>query len=243
MSFLTRCTAVSMSLPLSMTLALLSTVAACGGGSDGGTTPVASNPQPPVQPAPTTPTGPQTPPTQPTDPAPVPPPPELVLQPGYTQIAASIGFSRPNWPAWRHAGTAAVDGVGCAPNENYHIHALLSVYRDGQRLLIPDSIGRGSGCSYEMHTHESSGVLHIETDVPKVFTLGQFVALWGQNLGATSALGLSGSARYYVIEKEAITPVTTDPAAIVLSAHKEIVIIVGTPPASLPRYDWASTGL
>jgi len=226
--------------PLSIALVALS-LAGCGGGSSsGGPGPVAVDPQPPVPPAPN---GPQTPPTQPTDPAPVPAPPELVLQSSYTAISATTGFSQPNWPAWAHTGTAPVDGVGCARNENYHIHALLTVYRNGQRLAIPDSIGRGSGCNYEMHTHDGSGVLHIETDVPKVFTLGQFVALWGQTIGANAILGLPGPAKYYVIENETITPVTTDPNAIVLAGHKEIVIISGTPPASLPRYDWAHSGL
>jgi len=213
-------------LPASMMVAMLTCLAACGGGSDHAT-PVVANPQlpdPPPQPAPA-------------------PPAELTLEAAYTAIAASTGFSQPNWPAWNHTGTAAVDGVGCARNENYHVHALLSVYRNGQRLAIPDSIGRGSGCSYEMHTHDGSGVIHIETDVPKTFTLGQFLALWGQSISAGSILGLAGPAQYYVIENEKITPLTTDPAAVVLAGRKEIVIITGTPPKTLPRYDWANSGL
>lgn len=213
-------------LPASMMVAMLTCLAACGGGSDHAT-PVVANPQlpdPPPQPAPA-------------------PPAELTLEAAYTAIAASTGFSQPNWPAWNHTGTAAVDGVGCARNENYHVHALLSVYRNGQRLAIPDSIGRGSGCSYEMHTHDGSGVIHIETDVPKTYTLGQFLALWGQSISAGSILGLAGPAQYYVIENEKITPLTTDPAAVVLAGRKEIVIITGTPPKTLPRYDWANSGL
>jgi len=212
-------------LPASMMVALLTCLAACGGGSDHAT-PIMANPQLPDPP-----------------PQPAPPPAELTLEPGYTAIAASTGFSQPDWPAWSHSGTAAVDGVGCARNENYHVHALLSVYRNGQRLAIPDSIGRGSGCSYEMHTHDGSGVIHIETDVPKTFTLGQFLSLWGQSISAAGILGLAGPAQYYVIENEKITPLTTDPAAVVLAGRKEIVIVTGTPPKTLPRYDWANSGL
>ena len=212
-------------LPASMMVALLTCLAACGGGSDHAT-PIMANPQMPDPP-----------------PQPAPPPAELTLEPGYTAIAASTGFSQPDWPAWSHSGTAAVDGVGCARNENYHVHALLSVYRNGQRLAIPDSIGRGSGCSYEMHTHDGSGVIHIETDVPKTFTLGQFLSLWGQSISAAGILGLAGPAQYYVIENEKITPLTTDPAAVVLAGRKEIVIVTGTPPKTLPRYDWANSGL
>jgi hypothetical protein len=66
---------------------------------------------------------------------------------------------------------------------------------------------------------------------------------WGQTLSATAAAGLSGKPAYYVVENEKITRVTTDPAAIVLGAHKEIVIVTGTPPAQIPRYNWNTSGL
>jgi len=46
-----------------------------------------------------------------------------------------------------------------------------------------------------------------------------------------------------VIDNETIAPVTADPSAIVLSGHEEVVVIIGTPPAALPRYDWAGSGL
>jgi hypothetical protein len=234
-----------MMLMLQRTIALsaLAALTACGGGSDSPYKPT-TDPQTPTSPS--GPTGPVTPPPPPVDPTPPTepsPPPELTLAPGYTEISATVTFSTPNWAAWSHTGTAAVNGVGCAKNEDYHIHALLSIYRNGQRLALPDSIGRGSGCNYEMHTHDGSGVLHIETDVPKIFTLGQFFSLWGQPLSATAAAGLSGKPAYYVVENEKITRVTTDPAAIVLGAHKEIVIVTGTPPAQIPRYNWNTSGL
>lgn len=225
-------------------LSALAALTACGGGSDTSYKPT-TDPQTPTSPS--GPTGPVTPPPPPVDPTPptepTPPPPELTLAPGYTEISATVTFSTPNWPAWSHTGTAVVNGVGCAKNEDYHIHALLSIYRNGQRLALPDSIGRGSGCNYEMHTHDGSGVLHIETDVPKTFTLGQFFSLWGQPLSATAAAGLSGKPAFYVVENEKITRITTDPAAIVLAGHKEVVIVTGTPPAQIPRYNWNTSGL
>lgn len=241
MLFLTRNTV----LPRSLAFAVLSILVACGGGGDDGP-PAVANPQPPAQPAPPAPNGPQTPPNQPTDPAPTPEPggsgtPRL--EAAYTAISATTSFSQPNWPAWSRSVTASADGVGCARSETYHTHALLSVYRNGLRLSLPDSIGRGSGCNYEMHTHDGSGVIHLETDVPRTFTLGQFLSLWGQSIVSSSVLGLPGPARYYVIANEIVTPVTTDPAALVLNNHEEIVVVIGTPPAALPRYDWASSGL
>lgn len=213
-------------LPIAVVVATLLLLAACGGGSS---TPAPVSAVPPVTPVP--PGG------------PLPPQAELTLAVEHSSIASADAASRANWPAWGHVGGDAVDGIGCARNENYHVHALLSIYRDGVRLALPSSIGRNNSCNYEIHTHDGSGVLHIETDVPKTFTLGQFFALWGQSLNAATIAGLAGPAKYYVIENEKIAPVTGDPAAITLASHKEIVIIVGTPPAVLPRYDWAASGL
>jgi hypothetical protein len=227
-------------LQMAMSLAAFAALAACGGGSDSSNTPITD----PTPTSPSGPTGPVTPPPV-SDPAPpptVPSTPEITLAPGYTDVSGALAISTPNWTAWTHTGTAAVDGVGCARNENYHIHAMVSIYRDGQRLALPSSIGRAS-CNYEMHTHDGTGVVHIETDVPKTFTLGQFFSLWGQTLSATSAAGLSGAPAFYVVENEKITQVTTDPAAIVLAGHKEIVIVTGTPPAQIPRYNWNTSGL
>lgn len=214
-------------LPMTFAIAALSTLAACGG-SDDPAPPVAQNPQPPAQPTPPTNPGGST---------------DIALESGYTRVSAAAGFSQPNWPAWTRPATTVVDGVGCAQSETYHQHAMLSVYRNGVRLALPDEIGLVTGCSYEMHTHDGTGVIHIEADKPVTFTLRQFLSLWGQSITASAVLGLPGPAKYYVIENEKITPVTTDPLAITLAGHKEIVIIVGTPPAALPRYDWAQSGL
>lgn len=221
-------------------LAMAAGLSGCGGGGGGAPGPVVSA-DPPVQPtAPTTPTTPPTQPTPPVDPA---PPRNITLAPGYTAITQTVTFSTPNWPAWNHTGTAAVDGVGCATAVNYHVHALVSIYHDGQRLALPQSIGRGSGCDYGMHTHDGSGVVHIETDVPASFTLGQFFALWGQPLSATAVAGLSGTPTYYAVDQEQVMRIATDPANLLLSPHREIIIVTGTPPAEVPRYDWNTSGL
>jgi len=174
----------------------LSILSACGGGDAGSPAPGPApgpgpkpGPPPAPDPKPTPPPAPGPKPV-PQPPTPVPPPvdpapsPDIVLAPGYTPISAALTFSLPHWPAWAYGGTAVIDGVRCAPAVKYHIHALLSIYRDGQRLALPDSIGRNGHCDYETHTQDGSGLVHIETDVPARFALGQFFALWGgQPLG------------------------------------------------------------
>lgn len=228
----------------------LCTLAACGGGDDPHPTVTAADPAP----QPTTPTPAPTPaPTPVPTPAPVPvptptpgdpttPPVQITLAPGYTELSATVTFSQPYWPEWSHVGRAAVDGVTCAVSETFHQHALVSIYRNGSRLALPTSIGRAA-CHYELHTHDGSGVVHIETDLPKTFTLGQFFALWGQALTTTSVAGLAGTPAYYVVDDEKITRFTGDPATIQLKAHSEVLIVTGTPPTQVPRYNWNTSGL
>jgi hypothetical protein len=233
-------------LPIAVACTALSALVACGGGNDSSHTtaandpPAAPGPGPTPAPAPSPTPTPTPTPAPPTDPA---APTDIVLAPGYTQLAATLKTSKPHWPAWSHTGTAPVDGVACALSIVYHIHALLSVYQDGQRLALPDSIGRGTGCNYEMHTHDGSGVMHIETNVTKVFTLGQFFALWGQPLSASSVAGLPGAPTFYIIDNEKVVRFRGDPTTITLDAHREIVVVTGTPPVQVPRYDWSTSGL
>jgi hypothetical protein len=210
-------TAFKSSLASATTLASLVVLSACGGG--GSSSGTSGNPAPP--------------------PGPV----EITLATSYTPISSAGGISKPNWPAWNHTGTDAVGGVGCYKVGTYHTHALLSIYKDGVRLAVPGSIGRDTGCEYELHTHEGSGTIHIESDSQKVFTLGQFFTLWGQSLSEAAVAGLPGKPTYFVIENEKITRVTTNPADITLDAHKEIVVITGTPPKEVPKYDWGASGL
>ena len=233
-------------LPIAASCAVLCALVACGGGSDPASPATAADPPAAPSPSPSpTPTPAPTPtptpaPPPPTDPA---PPPDIVLAPTYTEISATVTFSTPHWPAWNNPGTAIIDGVGCASSVQYHIHALLSIYQDGTRLALPGSIGRNNHCDYEMHTHDGSGVMHIETNVAKTFTLGQFFALWGQPLSAASVAGLPGKPTYYVIDNEKVTRFTADPSTITLDAHREIVIVTGVPPTQVPRYDWNTSGL
>ena len=200
-------------------------LAACGGGSD--SSPDVTAADPPVSPGP---------PPQ----APQPAPPELVLADTHTELVAGTINSPPGWPAWvAPANRAAVAGVACLINENYHLHSLVSIYKDGVRQGLPDNVGR-SGCAYELHTHDVTGVIHIETDVPKKFTLGQFFALWNQPLTAGGTAGLAGPIRFYLIDNEKLTPFTGDPAQLELTAHREIVIVSGKAPTVLPKYRWPS---
>ncbi|MBI3858731.1 MAG: hypothetical protein HY296_00610 [Thaumarchaeota archaeon] len=68
----------------------------------------------------------------------------------------------------------------CGEEGSYmHIHPYLRIVVDGQDVTVPGNIGLCSGGSFEpMHTHDSSGIIHIETSTYQNFTLGQFFSIW-----------------------------------------------------------------
>lgn len=111
-----------------------------------------------------------------------------------------------------------VDGVPSAAtmSENYHVHAFLGLIVNGTEITIPDAAGfvnpfgdypTSDPCTggyintecwgsaiYEMHTHDPSGLIHMEAPSPvcnpdvqgstppcnmSIFTLGQFFDIWG----------------------------------------------------------------
>ncbi|MBV9613961.1 MAG: hypothetical protein JO031_00725 [Ktedonobacteraceae bacterium] len=93
----------------------------------------------------------------------------LLLQQG-----GNATSDNPNYPP--------IANVGCQSNEQfaYHIHAHLTMYINGQQFALPAKIGIASdqSCYYWLHTHDSSGVIHIESPSQKTFTLGTFFQEW-----------------------------------------------------------------
>lgn len=77
-------------------------------------------------------------------------------------------------------------GMGCLPshqNAALHIHAGLRLFDADKTEVIPANIGIVQGCMAEVHTHESDGVIHIESvKAGETFTLGQFFSVWGKTI-------------------------------------------------------------
>jgi len=153
----------------------------------------------------------------------------------------SVGITK-----WADGDTASgghgetIDGIQCGSmTENYHVHAHLAIMQDGQLLAVPGQIGIPGTCDYEIHTHNPSGELHIETDTFKRFTLGQIFRIWGQPLSATSVAGLSGQpVKFYVNDNGDLREYVGDPAEIELTSHRAVTIQIGTAPAAVPTYTW-----
>jgi hypothetical protein len=98
---------------------------------------------------------------------------------------AEVGVqtTAPPWqPEYAHLGQR-LDALGLPGlNENiFHIHSLLHVYANGKNVTVPANIGidTSSGTFSSLHTHDTSGLVHMEADRTYPFTIGQFFAVWG----------------------------------------------------------------
>ena len=64
-----------------------------------------------------------------------------------------------------------------------HIHPHLEILIDGIPQKIPADIGVISiSCMRPIHTHDDSGILHIESKMIQDFTLGDFFAIWNKTI-------------------------------------------------------------
>jgi len=132
-----------------------------------------------------------------------------------------------------------IDGIGCGTMEYsvFHIHAHLDIIINGQPHPIPAQIGiLDNKCLYWLHTHDQSGIIHIEAPMQTQFTLGQFIDIWN----STQNIMLQyGTPKVYVNGNE----VADNYRDIKLDAHEEIALIYGTPPASIPKFYQFPPGL
>ena len=71
--------------------------------------------------------------------------------------------------------------IECNSKEHFdlHIHTKLVIMIDNQLYPIPADIGIiPEKCIYWLHTHDNSGIMHIESPTKRNFTLGQFLQIW-----------------------------------------------------------------
>lgn len=129
------------------------------------------------------------------------------------------------------AGAIAAAGLPELPSEGdiVHYHAHVDVRINGQDVEVAPQIGIGRTTISPVHTHDTTGVVHIESFQDDVFTLGQFFTEWGVDLNhdclATFCTDADHELRVAVNGTE-IDP-TDDPADIVFDTHAEIAVWYG----------------
>jgi hypothetical protein len=136
----------------------------------------------------------------------------------------------------RRAGIEAFD----AERLEFHIHAHLDVFVDGEPEPVAAEIGidRVEGVIAPLHTHDETGIIHVENDKQATFTLGELFNEWDVRLGATCVGSYCTPAKrveFYVDGK----PYSGDPREIQLTRHREIAVVIGAAPDEIPStYDW-----
>jgi hypothetical protein len=145
-------------------------------------------------------------------------------------------------PIWTGLTGQSIDGVSANTSEQlaYHIHAHLAIYINGAAKTVPWGIGiaqpwqtqsesdgstfvTSGGAFYYLHTHDDTGVIHIESPVQVTYTLGQFFAEWNQKLSANQIGSYTGPVTAYING----TKVSGDPSAIQLTAHEVVQLDLG----------------
>jgi len=137
-----------------------------------------------------------------------------------------------------------VDGIPCQSMEGavLHIHTHLALFYHGVQIQVPPYLGFAAtgpqqGCLYWIHTHDGSGILHLEAGSVNApnggnYTLGNFFDIWGQQLTRNRVASFEGPVTAYVNG----SIYDGDLASIPLRAHQQIVLEVGSPVVPPPAY-------
>ncbi len=151
---------------------------------------------------------------------------------------------------------STVDGIQCKPSEQlvYHTHSHLAVFDDGRLYALPGGIGIpgsqdqqsqygpvavGGQCYFWLHTHTADGVIHVESPLRTIFTLGDFFDVWRQPLTNDRIAGLRGKVSAFVNGK----PWHKSVRAIPLLPHADIQLEIGEPVPPIVTTDWKKTQL
>jgi hypothetical protein len=115
-----------------------------------------------------------------------------------------------------------------------HIHQHLDVFVNGKHEPVPANIGIYDGQFLtELHTHDPTGIMHVESPTKREFDLGQFFGVWGVRLNSNCVGGYCKPVypwNVYVNGER----YAGNPAALVLQEHQEIAFVIGTPPRKIP---------
>ncbi|MBA2394415.1 MAG: hypothetical protein H0V70_16930 [Ktedonobacteraceae bacterium] len=138
--------------------------------------------------------------------------------------AGTIASDNPAYPS--------IDGIPCQSHEvlDYHVHAHLTIYVNGKNFPLPTNLGIASdqSCFYWLHTHDSTGVIHIEAPSEQSFTLNTFFQEWSTRfpqMTYPTELDSTSGWQVYVDGK----PYTGDFHSITLVAHKLITLAYNSP--------------
>lgn len=150
-------------------------------------------------------------------------------------VAGGIALAR--------ATSHPIDGIACDFTEagTYHVHAHLAMLVDGKTVAGPPAntgIHFEHLCLYWLHTHDTSGIIHIEAPHRIAPTLGNFFDIWGQPLDRRRVAGHvvgPGQALRVLVGS---APYGGNPRSIPLYEHTRVTLEIGPPFVSPPSVNW-----
>lgn len=150
---------------------------------------------------------------------------------GVTVAGAGLASGPPPWPAQREGLAARIAALDLPKpgTERFHRHQLLHIYNDGLLVPVAADIGvdEARGIESGLHTHDASGVIHMEASKPFSATLGDLFRLWGVAFSPDRVGGLRAESpddlQVFVNGAR-----IDDPAAHVLAKNDNIVIAFGS---------------
>jgi hypothetical protein len=87
-----------------------------------------------------------------------------------------------------------------------HDHVLMSIFVNGRPAVIPKEVGMSPQLWYDhsldeygpsgispMHTHDTSGTIHIESTTPREYTVGEFLKVMGMDSGTVTGMTVNGN--------------------------------------------------
>ena len=130
--------------------------------------------------------------------------------------------------------------VPCGPGEVLirHEHAHLTILIRGQIKTVPAFVGISATQICWLHTHDTSGIIHVEAGDSRTFTLADFFAVWRQNLSPTAIDGDRAGSGESVQATVNQQPYAGAPETIVLKDHEDIVLQLGPPFLQIAPYVW-----
>jgi hypothetical protein len=118
----------------------------------------------------------------------------------------------------------------------------IDIFINGNHYTVPSEIGIiPKQCIYWLHTHDDTGIIHIESPKERDFTLGEFFDVWRQKFDNNQIFdnkvgkdGSNNNALNVYINSNRVSN-STDYRGIKLNEHDEIVIAYGVYPKVIPK--------
>ncbi|HKU66393.1 MAG TPA: hypothetical protein VJP85_01310 [Candidatus Baltobacteraceae bacterium] len=159
----------------------------------------------------------------------------------------------------------SVDGTTCDPSMSnvYHVHVFVGLYVNGVQMAIPDGVGLvqplgeftdpatgwknqeiyASSCFYHLHTHDPSGLLHVEDSDPSgtpitgtLFNLGAFLDIWGVQVDSGHFGPFTGVVTVYTSGQIARGPCSSEVPGSCEVGSTNYQLWTGGDPHAIPLY-------